>query len=140
MITFASYRTFGGKQWTINHTFKLGYTHPERIWQCSRKAQKPQDKHCTSTLRVNFIFIFLLLFNYSHPHFPPLLSPDPTSPTLRVNAPHCLYPCMSPLFMFLYLPIPFIFPIFPSPIPSGHYQFALYFQVSASILSIGFSY
>ena len=42
--------------------------------------------------------------------------------------------------MFLYLPIPFIFPIFPSPIPSGHYQFALYFQVSASILSIGFSY
>ena len=78
--------------------------------------------------------IFLLLFNYSCPHFPPLLSPALPTPHLLLSippCPRCLCPWVFYTCSFTW-PFPFFSPL--SPIPSGHCQFVLYFNVSVSIL------
>ena len=76
--------------------------------------------HC---LVCQFVYLFVVTVVSS---FSPLLS----SPTLAVNPPTSSVP-MSPLFMFLYFPL-----LSPSLSPSGHCQFVLYVQVSASVLLI----
>ena len=79
-----------------------------------------------------FLSFYCCSLQLSHlfPHCP---YPAPTTPS--VSPPPLSVP-MSPLFMFLCLPFPFFAPLSRSPIPSGHCQFVLYFQVSVSILFI----
>ena len=78
--------------------------------------------------------IFWLLFHYSCPHFSPITLPCPTFP-------HFLHSILSYPVVFAhmsFIQVPWLFPFFPplppSPLPSGHCQFVLYFHVSVSIL------
>ena len=60
---------------------------------------------------------FLLLFNYSCPHFPPLLSPAlPTSTSHIQSSPHCC-PCLWVLYPYPWLDPSPSFPIISLPTP-----------------------
>ena len=60
-----------------------------------------------NTLYLNIIFLFLLLFNYSCPHFPPTAVPHPTHlPLPTLNPTHPLALSMGPLYIFLDYPSP----------------------------------
>ena len=74
---------------------------------------------------------FLLLFNYTCPHFPPLLSPALPSSTFHIQfSPQPLLSLsMGPVYIFLDL----LFPLL-SPLLSGHCHFVLYFHDPGSIL------
>ena len=81
-----------------------------------------------------FFKIYVLLFKYSFLHFPTNASPAPPTPTSQLQS----YP------QFGFVHGSFIqvswwsFPIFlllsPYPLPPGHCQFVLYFNVSGSVL------
>ena len=96
----------------------------------------PMDIAFVFFLMFSIVFIFLLLFNNSCPHFPPLLSLALPTPTSHFP------PLILPPFGFVhgsFILIPWQpFPVFPllsqSPQPSGYCQFVLYFNVSGSIL------
>ena len=83
----------------------------------------------------SFVLIFLLLFNYSCPHFPPIALPSHTPPHSilpRYPCPWVFYTCP------LTLPLPSV-PVIPSHVPSPgpghcHYQIVLYVRVSGSVL------
>ena len=63
-------------------------------------------------LKISFMFIFLiflLLFNYSCPHFFPITLPCPTHPPPPTFNPPLLSLSMGPLYTFLYLTLP-LFP------------------------------
>ena len=81
-----------------------------------------------------FYFIFWLFQNYC-PHFPPITLPCPTHPHLpnSVLPPSCCL-CAWVLRTCSLTTLPLLLPISPSPCPSGHCQFVLYFNVSGSIL------
>ena len=77
-----------------------------------------------------FLKMFFLLFNYSCPHFP--LFP-PALPTFSPAPTRC--PCPWVLYTYsLTWHLPLFSLLSPSPLPSGHDQFILYFHVSDSIL------
>ena len=76
-------------------------------------------------------FFFLLLFNYSCPIVPPLLSPALPTPASHIQSSPIVFVHVS----FLHGPW-WPFPVFSLffPLPSSHCQFVLYFHVSGSIL------
>ena len=86
------------------------------------------------------IYLYLLLFNYSCPHFSTITLPCPThSPPPTCNPPphsHCLCPWIL-YTCSLTWPIPFFPLLSPPPLPSGHCKFVLYFHVYGSILLTG---
>ena len=88
---------------------------------------------CFSNNNLSSVFyVFLLLFNYSCPHFPLLLSTVLSTPHLThsILPPTPLSLSMGPLYMFLKLTLPLLSPVIPLSLPSGHCQFVLYFHVS----------
>ena len=70
-------------------------------------------------------------------HLFPHCSPLPhLLPTLPQSVPTLLSVPVSPLLMFLDLPLPLLSLFSLSPLPSSHCQFVLYFHVSCSVLLI----
>ena len=80
---------------------------------------------------------FLFIFSFLNPcsvivvlHFSPLLSPALSHPTPIVKSPtNVVHAHKSSIFVPWHVPSPFFSHYFPSPLPSGHCPFVLYFQV-----------
>ena len=78
---------------------------------------------------------FLLLFNYSCPHYPPITLLHPIYPHLTLSVLSHSVVFVRGSFIHVPLsPFPFFPLLSPSNLPSGHCQFVLYFHVSGSIL------
>ena len=116
------------------------------MWATSRQLLHPFDMSpsifeqfvafCQKIVQNRFILLLflLLLFKYSFLHLPP-------SPPHHPSPPHTSFPCFYPPLVivhesFIIVPMnlsPFS-PIIPSPLPSGHCQPVLNFNVFGHIL------
>ena len=74
-----------------------------------------------------FLFFDIVVELQLSCHFPPLLSPMLFPSLPQSIPPPPLSVPMSPLFMFLCLPLPLLSPVISLPVSSGHCQFLLYF-------------
>ena len=78
-------------------------------------------------------FPFLLMFEYSCLHFLITTFPHPTHTHLSPSIPPCLGSVHGSLIHVNLHPFPFFPMLFPFPLPSGHCQFVVDFNVSGYI-------
>ena len=93
---------------------------------------KNLSEHMLNTwfLFFDFLNIFIVVQLQLSP-FPPIALPCPIQPLIPKTNPTPLSLSIGLLYMF-----PFFPPLSPSPLPSGHCKFVLYFYVSGSFLLI----